>query len=108
MYRCAEKSLGRLVLVENGVRLLSGRQGAVASARGEGKGEYRTEDGEDGLLGLGLKDREDTCGLCQGRRGDVSGVVMWRIKSRGERLGLSARGPCVAVLLFRGLPGGPL
>ena len=40
--------------------------------------------------------------------GDVFGVVMWRIKSRGVRLGLSAGGPCVAVLLFRGLPGGPL
>ena len=87
MYRCAEKSLARLGLVENGVRLLSGRQGAVASARGEGKGEYRTEDGEDGLLGIGLEDREDTCGLCQGGRGDVSGVVMWRIKSKRRAVG---------------------
>ena len=62
MYRCAEKSLGRRGLVENGVRLLSAAGSGGRRTWGRGTGEYRPEDGRTLCVGLGQEDWEDKCG----------------------------------------------
>ena len=72
MYRCAEKSLGRPGLVENGVRLLSAAGSGGRRTWGRGVGEYRPGDGGLPAWGPGSAGLR---GQVSGRTGRRTGVL---------------------------------